>query len=126
MSLRGSGLLVLVAVGMAACDSASDTASLPPQQWGNVGIAVEIRPVPPRVGMNEFLVIGTESGGKPAWNMVVMLRTDADEGWRQAIQDGESGVYRKALPLGPGQQALHVKLRRGGEETELEIPIAVQ
>lgn len=126
MSLRRCGLVMLVAMGMAACDGGNDAAYLPPQQWGNVGIAVQTRPVPPRVGMNEFLVIGTESGGKPAWNMVVLLRTDADESWRQAIQDGESGVYRKALPLAPGQQALQVMLRRGGEETVLEFPVSVQ
>lgn len=120
------GLFVLMCAGIAACGNREDAAGLPPQQWGNVRVAAEIRPIPPRVGMNEFLIIGTESGGKPAWNMVVMLRTDADGNWRQAIQDGESGVYRKALPLVSGLQALHVKLRRGAEETELEFPVSVQ
>jgi hypothetical protein len=126
MNLHRHGLSVLIAAGLVACGSGNDAAAPPPQQWGNAAIAVQTRPMPPRVGMNEFLVIGTKAGGKPAWDMVVMLRTDDDEGWRQAIQDGESGVYRKALPLDAGQQALHVKLRRGSEETVLEFPITVQ
>jgi len=126
MSLDWRGVIVLLAIAVTGCGQGSDVAGPPPQQWGNASIAVQIRPAPPRVGMNEFLVIGTESGGKPAWNMIVMLRTGADESWRQAIQDGESGVYRKALQLGSGPQALHVKLRRGGDETVLELPILVQ
>ncbi|MBK9131697.1 MAG: hypothetical protein IPM20_08720 [Gammaproteobacteria bacterium] len=75
--------------------------------------------------MNEFLVIGTEASGKPAWNMMVTLRTGASDDWRQAIQDGESGVYRKALPLGAGEQTLYVQLRRGRDETVLEFPFKV-
>jgi hypothetical protein len=126
MNLRRYGSVVLVAAGLVACGTANDAAAPPPQQWGNATIAVQTRPMPPRVGMNEFLVIGTKAGGKPAWDMVVMLRTDDGESWRQAIQDGESGVYRKALPLDAGQQALHVMLRRGAEETVLEYPFSVQ
>lgn len=123
---RYKPIALLIAAGLLACGRGNDAAGPPPQQWGKASIAVQTRPIPPRVGMNEFLVIGTDAGGKPAWDMVVMLRTDADENWRQAIQDGESGVYRKALPLGPGQQALQVKLRRGAEESVLEFPISVQ
>lgn len=125
MSLWRSSIALLAGM-VAACSGGNDAAGPPSQQWGTANIAVQVRPVPPRAGMNEFLVIGTESGGKPVWNMMVMLRTDADEGWRQAIQDGESGVYRKALPLEPGQQALHVMLRRGAEETVLEFPLSVE
>lgn len=120
------GALPLLVLVLTACGRGGEVTGPPPQQWGNASIAVQTRPAPPRVGMNEFLVIGTESGGKPAWNMIVMLRTGADENWRQAIQDGESGVYRKALPLDPGQQILHVLLRRGGEETVLEFPVSVR
>jgi hypothetical protein len=128
MSLRwcGCGLIVLISIMTIACGRGDEAAGLPPQQWGNVGITVESRPVLPRIGMNEFLVIATESSGRPVWNMMVSLRTASEDDWRQAIQDGESGVYRRALPLSSGQQTLYVNLRRAGEETVLEFPLRVQ
>lgn len=118
--------LALMFVMMAACGRGGDVAGPPPQSWGKTVVRIESRPIPPRVGMNEFLVIGTEANGKPAWNMRVMLRTGAHDDWRQAIQDGESGVYRKALPLGAGEQIVYVKLQRGGEDAVLEFPLRVE
>ncbi len=118
--------ITLMFVMIAACSRGTDVAAPPPQSWGSVVVSLESRPVPPRVGMNEFLVIGTEASGKPAWNMMVTLRTDASGDWRQAIQDGESGVYRKALPLGAGAQILYVRLQRGGDEAVLEFPLKVE
>jgi hypothetical protein len=126
MSVRWRGLIVLALIGIIACGRGGDVAGLPPQQWGNVGVTVESRPVPPRAGMNEFLVIATEPNGRPVWNMMVSLRTASGEDWRQAIQDGESGVYRRALPLNSGQQTLYVNLRRAGEETVLSFPLRAQ
>ena len=123
MLLRG--WLVVMLMMMAACGRGPEIAGPPPQSWGKVMVRIESRPIPPRVGMNEFLVIGTEASGKPAWNMMVTLRTGASDDWRQAIQDGESGVYRKALPLGAGEQTLYVRLQRGTDETVLEFPFKV-
>ncbi|MGD9730476.1 MAG: hypothetical protein AB7Q01_01005 [Gammaproteobacteria bacterium] len=122
----GFGLFALMFALIAACSRGPDMADPPPQQWGNVSVKIETRPLPPRAGMNEFLVIGTDARGKPAWNMMVMLRTDTNDGWRQAIQDGESGVFRKALPLESGPQNLFVKLQRRGEEAVLEFPLQVE
>lgn len=119
-------LLVLALFTCAACSNGGGVGGSPPQQWGDITVVAESRPSPPRVGMNEFLIIATAAGGKPAWDMVVMLRPEADESWRQAIQDGESGVYRKALPLVAGPQSVHVKLTRNGDETMLEFPVTVQ
>lgn len=119
-------LLVLALFTCAACSNGGGAGGSPPQQWGDITVVAESRPSPPRVGMNEFLIIATAAGGKPAWDMVVMLRPEADESWRQAIQDGESGVYRKALPLVAGTQSVHVKLTRNGDETTLEFPVTVR
>lgn len=124
MALRG--WLVVMFMMMAACGRGPEVAGPPPQSWGKVVVRIESRPIPPRVGMNEFLVIGTETSGKPVWNMMVTLRSDASDGWRQAIQDGESGVYRKALPLGAGEQTLYVRLLRGTDEAVLEFPFKVE
>lgn len=124
--MRWLGLGALIAIGLSACGGGAETARLTPQQWDDIVVIVETRPAPPRAGMNEFLVIATAPGGKPVWDMVVSLRAGADDGWRQAIQDGESGVYRKALPLSPGDQTLHVGLRRAGADAVLEFPLQVQ
>jgi hypothetical protein len=124
MRLRRCALALLVpAVMIAACSRSDEAGGLPPQQWGKVGVAVESQPSPPVAGMNEFLIIASDERGRPVWNMVVSLRAGAGEDWRQAIQDGESGVYRRALALGPGPQTLYVELKRAGEETVLEYPL---
>lgn len=118
-------MLGLLAIGLAACGS-GEALRLPPQHWGDIEIIVETRPAPIRAGMNEFLVIATERSGKPVSDMVVALRMKPGDKWRQAIQDGGSGVYRKALLVGSGRQTLYAQLRRGEAVTVLEFPLMVQ
>jgi hypothetical protein len=125
MRLWRCGLIMLVPALLIACSRGPVSGALPPQQWGNVSVAVEISPAPPAAGMNEFLVIATDASGRPAWNMVVSLRAGTEDDWHQAIQDGESGVYRKAIALRPGPQTLYVELKRAGEETVLEYALEV-
>jgi hypothetical protein len=125
MRLPRCALVLLVPAMVIACGRSDEAGGLPPQQWGKVDVALEIQPSPPVAGMNEFLVMATDTRGRPVWDMVVSLRAGAGDDWRQAIQDGESGVYRRALALGPGPQTLYVELKRAGEETVLEYPLQV-
>lgn len=119
--------LIMVASLLAAC-SGGDGARLPPQTWGETEVVVETRPAPVRAGMNEFLVIASDPRGRPERDMVVSLRIDPEDQWRQAMQDGGSGVYRKALLVPAGRQILYVHLRRdsGGQQTVLEFPVTAQ
>jgi hypothetical protein len=125
MRLWRCALALLVPAMVIACGRSDVAGGPPPQQWGKVGVAIETQPSPPVAGMNEFLVIASDDRGRPVWDMVVSLRAGTGDDWRQAIQDGESGVYRRALALGPGPQTLYVELKRAGEETVLEYPLQV-
>ena len=94
-----------------------------PQHWQDLEIVLESRPLQVRRGMNEFLIIATTARGLPGQDMVVSLRmTDGDE-WYQTIQDGHSGVFRRAIRVRNGQDTIQVQLRRGGEQTVLEFPL---
>lgn len=118
-------LLLLIAAMLIACTGGKGEATLPAQRWGEVSVAVEFRPVPLRAGMNEFMVIATHADRTRAHDMVVALRSDPGAAWQQAIQDGRTGVYRRAVPLRSGEQVLYVRLSRSLEETVLEFPVRV-
>lgn len=116
-------LVALLSACLWGCGSdASDT--LGRQRLGDVVIEVQCRPAPVTVGMNEFLVMATDVRGAPAHNLLVDLRMKDDEVWRQAIQDGFSGVYRKALGVESLHDQLRVKIKHDGTETELRFPLS--
>jgi hypothetical protein len=73
--------------------------------------------------MNELLVILTDNRGRPVFDYVVSMRSSDADPWNQAIQDGEMGVYRRAIDLEPGARSvLQVQLKRPGSETVLRFP----
>lgn len=98
---------------------------LGPQPWGELLVMVETRPSPPRVGMNEFILIVTEESGRPGFDLVASLRMNNQGKWRQAIPDGNIGVYRKAIEISSLEKdVLYVMLQnRNKEEVLLEFPL---
>jgi hypothetical protein len=60
-------------------------------------------------------------------DLIVSLRSDLDGGWEQAIQDGFSGVHRRAIHLS-GNPVLYVRLRkkRSDESVVLEFPLVYE
>ena len=123
MRLRAAFCLMMV-LGLGACTSDEDVkAAFMPQRWQDIQISLESRPAPMRPGMNELLIIATDSRGLPVAEMVVSLRMDDQERWRQGIQDGGSGVFRRAVQMNPGDTRVYVRLQRGRRETTLEFPI---
>ncbi len=110
-------LLLLVACGG---DRVADTQ---PQKWQDAEVRVESRPSPPRPGVNEFLVIVTGKRG-PVHDIMVSVRTDDQDQWIQAIQDGEVGVYRRAAKVAPGTRSvLQVQMKHNGVEGVLRFPL---
>ncbi|RFC35738.1 MAG: hypothetical protein DID90_2727554237 [Candidatus Nitrotoga sp. LAW] len=110
-------LVLLVACGG---DRVADTQ---PQKWQDAEVRVESRPSPPRPGVNEFLVIVTGKRG-PIHDVMVSVRTDDQDQWIQAIQDGEVGVYRRAAKVAPGTRSvLQVQMKRNGVEGVLRFPL---
>lgn len=122
-------LWVLLSVMLVSCGDTPESAvpSTPPQMWGDVEVIVETRPEIAKVGMNEFLIMVTRKPRKPMFDMIVSIRTSESEPWRQAIQDGHVGVYRRSLQLtDPANQAVLVRLERGDEKVELRFPLRVK
>ncbi|HHH36322.1 MAG TPA: hypothetical protein ENK48_05770 [Gammaproteobacteria bacterium] len=118
------GLVALMCLLLFTACGRSGEGVFHPQQWQDLEVTVEPRPAPPRPGMNEFLVIVSKRGIRPREDLVVSLRLAPDEPWHQAIQDGDTGVFRKALRVRAGDRALQVRIRRSekGEVGVLVFP----
>jgi hypothetical protein len=99
---------------------------LGPQQWQDLEFRVEVRPSPPRAGMNEFIVIASREVYKPGVGLIIKIRADEKGEWRQAIQDGFTGVYRRAVRVDDPQTqslSMHVRRSNGDDETLLSFPL---
>ena len=121
-------LLVVTMTAVTSC-SRSDAYILIPQRWNEHEILVEIRPGAPRQGMNEFVVVATNyNTGVPGYEYIVSLKMNADDRWQQMIQDGHSGVYRRAIAVkDPVNGVLVVQINHNREEnkkTEFTFPLA--
>lgn len=118
-------LLLVIALLLSACGGKSAPA-LGPQVWEDVQFVVETRPSPPTPGMTEFLVIATNRNHTQAHDLLVSLRVDDGGEWKQAIQDGFVGVYRRALPLRDvAHDVLYVQVhKKGGGDGYLQFPLA--
>jgi len=116
-------LSTLLLAGLAACNSASETVSIPAQHWNDMVVRIETHPNPPLAGMSEIVVIVTGPHGKPAGDLTVSLRGNDSMPWVQAIQDGFIGVYRRAIDIGDGKTAeVQVQLQQGAVQKVLLFP----
>ena len=112
-------IALLFAVLLAGCGD-STMVVLGPQQWEDLEFRVEVHPSPPRAGMTEFIVIASREVYKPGTGLVVDIRVDENAKWIQAIQDGFTGVYRRAVHVtNPQLQSLWVKVRRTNKDEEI-------
>lgn len=120
------GLVLWMAVVLSACSPAVEN-PIAPQEWDGVVFEIQTRPTVLKAGMNEFLVLATEPRGRPVHDLVVSLRMDEADPWRQAIQDGHSGVYRRALGVPPSATSVSISVRRKKTEhgAELTFPITL-
>lgn len=108
---------------LAACGGDHRVADTQPQKWQGAEVRIESRPSPPQSGKNEFLVIVTGERG-PIHDIMVSVRTDDQDQWVQAIQDGDIGVYRRAAQVAPGTRSvLQVQIKRNGAEGVLRFPL---
>ena len=115
---------MLASCGGPAENAVTSVPSTPPQMWGDVEVTVETRPDIASVGMNEFLVMVTRKPRKPMFDMVVSIRMSESDPWRQSIQDGHVGVYRRSLEVAdPATQAVLVRLVHGDGQVELRFPL---
>ena len=105
------GALWILVVVLASC-SKGDAYVLGPQSFSDVEVIVEIRPGAPQVGMNEFLVVATHENRRPAYEYIVSIKMQQHNRWSQSIQDGATGVYRRAIRISnPDTDILQVQLQ---------------
>ena len=126
-ALRSMLLAAALATALAGCGGSggeSGGTQLAVQHLGAVEVNVETRPSPPVYGMNEVLVMLSTARGRPVSDVVVSVRGNGDDQWRQAIQDGLVGVYRRAIRISPGSgPQVVVKIEHDGRVDELVFPL---
>ena len=115
-------LLPALAIFLVACGA--DSKRLGPVTLGDATIFVETRPNPPTSGMVEFILIASRNKSRPVTDYVVSFRTSDEESWKQAIQDGFSGVYRRAVRVNDAaNDVLQVMLKKKDKEIILKLPL---
>ena len=96
-----------------------------PQIWKDIGLIVEYRPYPLRAGMSEFWVVARKKDGKPAHDLIVSVSIEGRGGLRQGIQDGHTGVFRRAIAVPAGSPILLVHIKRKDDGTVMRFPLEV-
>ncbi|MDX1250701.1 MAG: hypothetical protein IDH49_00315 [Gammaproteobacteria bacterium] len=115
--------VVLLGLFLMSCGVDNQAPSMPSQTWKKIEVSVETRAGRAR-GMNEFLVITTRKPKRPVFDLVVSMRMSESDPWKQAIQDGHVGVYRRSLMVtDPATQTLFVHIKQKEEETVLRFPL---
>ncbi len=122
--MRAAVVLVLLSLLFACADE--NAVRLGPQEWDGLNFIVETRPSPIARGMTEFIVIASRGRSRPGVGYVVSLRVSERGEWRQAIQDGYTGVYRRALWVeDPLTDQLEVHVSKGPDkDVMLYFPFA--
>ena len=73
--------------------------------------------------MKELLVYINKGSTLPAWDCRVEIRTSDEDPWKQAIEDGYVGVYRRAAKVDDrDHSSVQVRIRAEGDETVLIFP----
>jgi hypothetical protein len=117
----------LPALALALFGCSGDTQDSPIENWRDLQVHVESRSYGPIPEMKELLVFVNRNRVLPAWDCRVDLRTSDADPWKQAIEDGHVGVYRRAAKVDEREHSvLQVWIRAEGNETILRIPLTHQ
>jgi hypothetical protein len=123
----GLAALGMAALGLALCGCSGTTQDTPTEQWRDLQVHVESRSYGPIPGMRELLVFVNRKGVLPAWDCRIDLRTSDADPWKQAIEDGHVGVYRRAAKVDEGEHSvLQVRISTEGNETVLRFPLILK
>jgi hypothetical protein len=114
-----------VAIAFAGCGG--ETQESPELHWLDLQVHVESRSYGPIPAMKELLVFVNRHGSQPAWDCRIDLRTSDADPWKQAIEDGRVGVYRRAALVDERQHSvLQIWIHAEGNETVLRVPLMPQ
>jgi hypothetical protein len=100
--------------------------SSPVKEWEGMEFRLETRPPYITRGMMEFLVIANRPGRKPASDLLIELRVGPTGRWVQAIEDGNVGVYRRAMRINdPATDVMYMHIQnKKNKEGLLEFPLS--
>jgi hypothetical protein len=113
----------LAALASALCACSGATQDSPTEHWRDLRIHVESRSYSAVPEMRELLVFVNRGAELPAWDCRIELRTSDADSWKQAIEDGRVGVYRRAAQVDRDHSILQIWIRAEGSETVLRIPL---
>jgi hypothetical protein len=123
--IRGGGMrwaaITASALILGGCGAATEDS--PTESWRDLKIHVESRSYGAVPGIRELLVFVNRGAELPAWDCRIDLRTSDADSWKQAIEDGRVGVYRRAAQVDQEHAVLQVRIRAEGSETVLHIPL---
>jgi len=124
--LIDAGRTALPALMLALSGCSADTQVSPAENWRDLQIHVEARSYAPIPAMKELLVFVNRGRG-PAWDCRVDVRTSDADPWKQAIEDGRVGVYRRATRVDAAEHSVvQVWIHAEGDATVLRFPLSVQ
>lgn len=112
-------LLLIGVLLLSACSTEIPTTPL--QEWEDYTFRLESRPPIIEKGMMEFITIANFEEQFRGWNLIVYYRMGPTGRWIQAIQDGHTGAYRRAMMVNdPATDVLyvHIKQKLSAEEKE--------
>jgi len=119
---RAAATVAAIAAALPGCSDG--TQDSPTAYWRDLQIHVESRSYAPIPEMRELLVFVNRGPTLPAWDCRIDLRTSDADPWKQAIEDGHVGVYRRALKVDDREHSvLQIWIRSAGNETVLRIPL---
>ena len=116
------GRIIILGLMLLSCSN-NDANFLPVQHWQGIEFLVEPGPAPVRPGSTEFIVRATEADGHAAFDLIISVRLNEEAPWRQAIQDGQTGVYRRGLVVEAGQEILYMQIRKKDETADFKFPL---
>jgi len=119
-------LVLFVSVSLLLISCTGEIPTTESKKWLDYTFRVESRPPHITQGMNELLLIGNYQERNRAFDLIVSFRIGPTGKWSQAIQDGHTGVYRRAMKVtDPNTDVLYVHIKRKGktEETMFEFPL---
>lgn len=115
--------LLFIVFLLASCTTEIPTS--PSVVWDEYTIRLESRPPIIEKGMIELLtLVDYEEKGR-GWDLIVYYRMGPAGRWIQAMQDGHTGVYRRAMMVtDPIADVLHVHVKRkqSREEMAAKVP----
>lgn len=115
-------LFTLLLLSLAACTEEIPTTQF--QEWGEYSFRLESRPPHIQPGMNEFLLVSNYKKRFRAYDLIVSYRMGPQGKWNQAIQDGHTGVYRKAMRVvDPDAEVLYVYVKQSKKYKLTEEPM---